>query len=119
VSTFGAFPTADFASPACGITSDEPLRGLWYEYTPNRDRTIVATLEDNVFNARISVFAGRSCQEYSCQTTVVFVRNNSAGLNEGASWIGKQGTTYYIFVSGANNFKDAGSALFSIQVSTS
>lgn len=114
ISTFGAFPS-EFENEACGV-SDE-FRGLWYEYTPNRDRLLTATLEDNVFNARISVFRGNSCDDtMRCLTTSVFVRNNSGGINTGAVWIGAQGVSYIILISGANDFKDAGSARFSVTV---
>lgn len=52
-----------FSDDQCEVTSSD--RGVWYEYEPLESGIVVATISDQEFEARLSLFGG-SCNDLRC-----------------------------------------------------
>ena len=85
---------------SCGVDSND--EGVWYQLKLDEDAIAVATVSNQDFSAKLSVFSG-SCGSLNCVSSTSAIRYSSRVLQ----WAAEAGTTYYVLVSGSvgGNFK--------------
>jgi hypothetical protein len=103
--TRGATP--DFATLTC--EASEVVRGVWYEYEATEDKIVNVDITASTFKYRVVLFSGDSCAARAC---VGF--DSVSGTT--STFQSKNGTKYFILVTGASSFTDVGTFSISVMV---
>ena len=106
----GAYP--DFSSVDCGVSAFS--RGLWYQFDPPRSSEYIATLSNQDFTAKLSLFEGDACGSLTCLTSTT----ESSNSNQEVSFTGRIGSPVYFFV-GGSAYGNVGNFSFTLVVSVS